>query len=1144
MSFDIVGVLQWVDAVFNSSSDRVHKIGRRALRNVLSDNLDQVMVMDETLAMCYLNPPEHKSTQSYFNVIADLIIASENTGYKIYQIFALCQYKLGDPAIEIRQKAFKLLTISEERFFGRSNIQPFEAGALSQTVAVYKKGQYMLVRTLTREHYNHAMLIFSELCGFFAQLKDGQRREIVAIMLPWISIMELQNELNEAELSPAAYMVLVNLFEMTVKYSDKLQTEVEALWSALASATSHNVRTIMSFLTQQSYEQRNPAFVTFARQIVVYLGRSPEGATIFEGLLVAMEPRKWKWEDRPPLLVPDFVGYPHAAVLSELIPAQSKLLGFSTGQLALIFIVDLVAEPAPWITANLPFLLQVVFVQLDSTSNLVYEAAKSLLLNLLLSYFSVDALDSTVRSNLRALVDDLRGRDYKSLWSYDSNGRNKGSSSRSPRQMERLISELIAALSVGVNPDLRRLWGKESMHWATKCSVRHLACRSFQIFRCLGPTMDQEMLPSMLARLSNTISDNTEDREGFQGFSLEVLCTLNSIIRQLDEPQLLMYPQLFWVTIASLNTIHEREFLEVLPLLESILAKLDLSQPTVIQTLTAAFPPKWEGRFEGIQPLLLRGLRSSITLTPTMRILDLLDALPMPNELVGGESRLMFSLLANLPRFLHALDNQPLPEEVIARAERLCILAARPEQESIRKILTSYAKARFRTKEDFVRQIVSVIRDAYFPEYEAQGLTFLLGLLTNRLPWMKIKSMVILKTMLPYVNLRKPEFAGIGGEILSPLLRLLQSEYADQALEVLDEAITFVGQPMDRNLARMSLGNRSLKKEYENSVTVFGIPDDSGWAVSAPALMAATTRQNVHNVFYTCPNVPSPQNPASPAMPEIQFHREDFTFTGITIEERTDTLLSTDERSDEKASLGDMVSALHSLDVFFTEDVTSTSNSGHMYSPSYPENDYPAIDPSETAPAIYDSRVAGILSRSLARSPSVTSLRTTFAESFNTSGYSRQRPPLSPSSSGFGLSPRSFSRKMHRPGLSNRSISSPSEFDVPESSSSDDDSHDDDDIRSPAQPGDIDESSFRLETLLKSTSAPKSSIRSRFLGGGSKEKEYMNGKQDRKISPRGPMLRGAKSPKTQFRNMRDLEVQSLQLANGRGDEWNVCSAFV
>ena len=399
MSFDIVGVLQWVDAVFNSTIDRVHRIGRRALRNILSDNLDQPTVMDETLAMCFINPPEHKSTQSYFNVIADLIIDNENTGYKLYHIFALCQYKLGDPSLEIRQKAFKLFRVTEERFFGRSCIEAFEAGALSQTVAVYKKAQYMLVRTLTREHFNHAMLIFSEFCSFFPQMKETQRREVITIMLPWISIMELQNELNETELSTAAYMVLVNLFEMTVKYSDKLQTEVEALWTALASATSQNVRTILKFFMQQSIEQRNPSFVMFARQIVVYLSRSPEGASLYELLLIAMEPRAWKWRETPASLVPDFVGFPHAAVLGELLPAQAKLVAFTTGQIALMFIVDLLAEPAPWIMANLPLLLQVVFVQLDSHISIVYEAARNLLLNISLSYLGVASLSLPCNQN-------------------------------------------------------------------------------------------------------------------------------------------------------------------------------------------------------------------------------------------------------------------------------------------------------------------------------------------------------------------------------------------------------------------------------------------------------------------------------------------------------------------------------------------------------------------------------------------------------------------------------------------------------------------------------------------------------------------------------------------------------------------------
>jgi hypothetical protein len=86
----------------------------------------------------------------------------------------------------------------------------------------------------------------------------------------------------------------------------------------------------------------------------------------------------------------------------------------------------------------------------------------------------------------------------------------------------------------------------------------------------------------------------------------------------------------------------------------------------------------------------------------------------------------------------------------------------------------------------------------------------------------------------------------------------------------------------------------------------------------------------------------------------------------------------------------------------------------------------------------------------------------------------------------------------------------------------------DEDVQSPSRADELEESSFQLETLLKVTQGPKQSMRSRFLGGGRD-----TGKGDRKVSPRGPMLKNAKSPKPPFRTLnRDMEVQNLQLANG------------
>ena len=36
-----------------------------------------------------------------------------------------------------------------------------------------------------------------------------------------------------------------------------------------------------------------------------------------------------------------------------------------------------------------------------------------------------------------------------------------------------------------VAPNIQDDWSRVSLHWATTCAVRHIACRSFQVFRSL-----------------------------------------------------------------------------------------------------------------------------------------------------------------------------------------------------------------------------------------------------------------------------------------------------------------------------------------------------------------------------------------------------------------------------------------------------------------------------------------------------------------------------------------------------------------------------------------------------------------------------------------------------------------------------------
>lgn len=658
--------------------------------------------------------------------------------------------------------------------------------------------------------------------------------------------------------------------------------------------------------------------------------------------------------------------------------------GFSYGHLALILLVDLLVGPVPEMLDHLPLLLQVVFILWDHYVPLVQEQAKEMLVHLIHELVIPNLCQEDggyTKAATRAFIDTVRQREPKTTWAYEDITSPVESGLRVPEAMEHMVNDVLEIFS-GVIPNLKDTWGKISLSWATSCPVRHLACRSFQLFRCLLTTLDQSMLADMLARLSNTIADNTPD---IQLFAMEILITLNTIVAELDCSDLGKFPQLFWATVACLNTIHEREFMEVLSLLEQLLDKMNLGDPAMVYTLLPMFPPKWEGKFEGLQALIVKGLRSSYTLDRTLIVFDKLNQLPS-NELVGGDSRLLFAVLANLPRFLEALESENPSPEILTCAESLRDVAESQTHPQLARVMNLFAKQRLKMK-SFLSQTATAIKDTYFPEREVQTLIFLVGLLSNKLPWVKTKTMRLLNELLPHIDMRKPEFAGVGADVISPLLRLLQTDYCQQALEVLDKTISISGGPMDRHVVRMSMGNRTIRKEYERTQTIFGIPDESGWAIPMPAINALTTRNNVHAVFYTC-TIATTEEEAIPT-PDVQFHMEDYSY-GSMIPDRSATMLSDEGRGEV---LDEMVMRLDNLDAFFADDSASTppeSTYQHTYSIS--DVDY-CIEAGETAPQIYDSRVYAILNRSLTRTPSGTSLHTSFENSLSQGPMLRDTPP-------------------------------------------------------------------------------------------------------------------------------------------------------
>jgi hypothetical protein len=1048
LSFDLRRMLAWIDTIFETQNDKMHLIGRRALRLLLLSNSEHSAILLHAIEVCY-QTQNQKCLSSYFDVVAEVLISIPDYPIDFWRVLATVVFTLGSESRELRMKSARLLRTLDDRQDTRSNLQDFDISISDKTRAVYKLAQFEYSKRLASAHPNLAFLIFSEFSlRYNATTHDGQRN-IVASLLPWLQTLELQVDPTTGGPTSVSYMLLANMFEITIRSSSAMHNEVQALWQALATGPhAGNVQLILDFIIYLCLERREQNFVEYAKQIVVYLSTTPAGARVLEFFLLQLTPKnmvndKKKTGD----LVPDTKHLPYVADLSNVLPTGNKQAGLSLGQVALIFLVDLMVPPVKLTKEHATKVLHAVFILWDHYTPTVQEQAREMLVHqlheLVATTADIESL-ATVRQQIEHVVESVRRNEDEVCWSYESfTGKaDEDGGNRVPSPMLHLAKQVVEIFSQAFE-DFGDAWAKEALHWASICPVRHLACRSFQVFRCISVTLDARMLADMLARLSNTIADEQSD---YQTFSLEILTTLKVIIGALDPNNLLRYPQLFWTTCACLNTIHEREFFETLGMLEKLLDKLDLADPHVSEMILKALPTKWEGEFSGVQSLLYKGLRSADSLERTLLVLSKTAEIE-DCELIGREERLLYNILANLPNMLHELDSENALLSGQSTAQQLAGIAQSHGQHQVYEVLSRYAALQYQSSDTFLSEVIDAIKATYFPMHDSDSLIFMIGLLTNRTSWLRVKVMDILCELIPLVDMKDSAITMHGPDLISPLLRLLQTEHSQQALQVMDHIMEVSGNPMEKHHLRMSMASgsaRAIRKEYERTKSLYGIPQPSGWSIPMPAVYSSMTRNNVHAVFYTCGDNDAMKE-QDEKTPDVEFHQDDeYVDSYFPPHSRADTIRSSETAAEPNVS--DLVNTLNSLDDFFDDldnDSTGTP-AGTAHS------SYIAVDLHENSADLYDEQTAPILHRSLNRAPSSASLQNGLVDlGLSPGGHQRGQPSMSYASSlqtsfssidelssadGPGPSLPSSSKRHappalnvapSRPGLHARSITSP-----------------------------------------------------------------------------------------------------------------------
>ena len=324
LQFDVRRMLSWIDSIFETVSDRTHAIGRRALTNLIIHNREHPYLLDRAIEMCYLSKSS-KSLESYFEVVTQVLTEREDYKLPYWKVLSAGLYTLGHENNEIRMRSARLLRTLEAREQKNSKLQDLDISISDKTIAVYKLAQFEVSRRLAKQHSELAFQVFSQFSYYFKELQPDHQRNMVAAMLPWVQTVELQVN-PEGGPTANSYMLLVNLFEITVRCSSALHNEIQALWQALATGPyAGNVQLILSFIINLCLDKREQNFVDYSKQIVVHLSSTPAGLKVVEALLLQINPRSMVQEKREPTPPPpDAANLPYLADLGALLPSSNK----------------------------------------------------------------------------------------------------------------------------------------------------------------------------------------------------------------------------------------------------------------------------------------------------------------------------------------------------------------------------------------------------------------------------------------------------------------------------------------------------------------------------------------------------------------------------------------------------------------------------------------------------------------------------------------------------------------------------------------------------------------------------------------------------------------------------------------------------
>ncbi|XP_078448512.1 ARM repeat superfamily protein isoform X2 [Wolffia australiana] len=503
----------------------------------------------------------------------------------------------------------------------------------------------------------------------------------------------------------------------------------------------------------------------------------------------------------------DSTDYPHAAeaAAAAAAAAAAEEGGFSGGEagagraqphllsradIALILLAEIAYENDEDFRENLPLLFHVALVSLDSADDIVLEHCQQLLINLLYSLAGrhLEELydrgeggeEAGHKRRVVSLIKYLQSKRGAAMWD-----REDATLTRAELPSAGLLSALVSDMveAVFFQGDLRETWGAEALRWATECTSRHLACRSHQVYRALRPAVRADACVLLLRCLLRCLASPSPP---VLGFAVEILLTLRVMVDALEPEKVILYPQLFWACVAMLHTDFVHVYCHVLQLLARVIDRLSLRDRTTESVLLSSMPRHDDPPFQGLQPLVLKGLLSPASHAAALDVLARITVPGCDSVLGAGDTRLLMHVTALLPWLSLRLADD---DKARAVASGVALWCRAKSLDDLAELFSDCARGRIAAAEELFARAAPLIAAEWFPRHSSLAFGHLLRLLEKGPGEHQRVILVLLKALLQ----QTPVDAVQSPHVYAIVSRLVESTLCWEALSVLEALLRGCG---------------------------------------------------------------------------------------------------------------------------------------------------------------------------------------------------------------------------------------------------------------------------------------------------------------------------------------------------------------